>query len=232
METKFQTSFIPKKPFLPEQQSVRVHGAGASVFMIIGIIVFIASVAGAVLTFVGKDYLISTQEQLKLDLKKKESQFDKKTIADLEKASVKISVAKDLLNSHSAVSEVFSIISGLTIEGVYFKGMELSSQSDPNNTGSKSYKINMKGLANSYSSVAWQSDVFGRSDRYGTNKIIKDPVLSNLSVDEQGNVSFDFSANISESDISYSKILDDTLRKEGLLIEDDNSTATSTSNNK
>jgi hypothetical protein len=110
--------------------------------------------------------------------------------------------------------------------------MELSSQSDPNNTGSKSYKINMKGLANSYSSVAWQSDVFGRSDRYGTNKIIKDPVLSNLSVDEQGNVSFDFSANISESDISYSKILDDTLRKEGLLIEDDNSTATSTSNNK
>ena len=222
---------------MPEQQSMRARGAGASIFMIIGVIVFVASVAGAVLSFVGKDFLISSQDKLKLDLKERENHFDKVTISKLEKASVKIGLAKELLDKHSAVSEVFNIIAGLTIEGVYFKGMELVATDDPMNSNGKLYKINMKGLANSYSSVAWQSDVFGRSSRYGTNKTLIDPVLSNLSVDDQGNVSFDFTANISQSDISYSKVLDSTLRANGLITDEntDNTvdvTATSTPNNK
>ena len=46
METKFQTSFIPKAPLLSDQK-VRRRGAGTSVFMAIAVIIFLASIGGA-----------------------------------------------------------------------------------------------------------------------------------------------------------------------------------------
>ena len=222
MDTKFQTSFIPRKPLMPDQ-GVRVRnnsgGGGTSIFMMIGILAFLVSIGGAVFVFVAKGSLMSSQDQMIIDLKEKQRQFDTSEIEAIKKANTKIDIAKEILGKHVTIAEIFNIIAGLTIEGVYFQNLEIST-GDSSSGGDGTYKVSMKGLANSYSSVAWQSDVFGRSEKYGTNKVIKNPILSNIIVDEDDNVSFDFSADISQTDISYEKVLNDTLKSEGLIIED------------
>ena len=214
METNFQTSFIPKRPLIP-QVNIRPK-SGASILIVIAVFIFIISVGGAGFTFVAKSILLKNQEQDKIDLADNESRFNVPLIEELKKANIKIDLAKELLKNHIVVSEVFNMISGLTVEGVRFTSFDFSAPDALNQAG-KSFRINMKGVANTFSSVAFQSDVFGRSQKYVTNKVIKNPVLSDLTVDTNGNVSFNFSAEVVGSDISYEKILEDSLRLEGIL---------------
>lgn len=218
METKFQTSFIPKKPILA-QESVH-NSASTSIFMVIGLLLFLASIGAAGLTFVGKAYLLKAQEQAKKDLTSAEKRFNLPLIESIKKANLKIDAATKLVKNHIAVSEVLKIVGGLTAEKVRFTSFDFSAggsdgvavgQENSNGQSQSTYKIRMKGVTDTFNSVAWQSDVFGDSKKYGTNKVLKNPVLSDLSVDAAGNVTFNFSADISASDILYEKALADEL---------------------
>ncbi len=200
METNFQTSFIPKKPLLAHEG--HTAKSGASLFMAIATFIFILSIAGAGVTFAAKVVLLKSQEKLKIDLAENEKRFNVPLITLLTRANAKIDLANQLTKNHIAVSEIFNIISRLTIDGVKFSSFEFLATD-------KSYRIKMKGIANSFNSVAFQSDVFGSSQKYGTNKVIKNPVLSDLSVDPNGNVLFNFSAELAQPDISYEKTLAD-----------------------
>lgn len=209
MDTKFQTSFIPKKPILMDQKVVH-HGGTTSIFMFISVLVFIFSIAGAVFSLIWKDVLIKQQTQYAIDLKKAESRFDIATIEKLKKASVKIETATQLLKNHLAVSEIFNIISLLTADGIRFTSFEFSPSTvsnDPNNTeASNGIKISMKGVGSSFSAIAWQSDVFGKSAKFGTNKVVKNPILTDLQLDPlTGNVAFSFTAEINPEDLNYEK---------------------------
>ncbi len=202
METKFQTSFIPKKPLMA-QETARVH-APTSIFMVIGVF------GAAAFMFVAKDFLLKAQEKAKTDLADNEKRFDLPLIEELKKANTKIDVATQLLRNHAAVSEAFRILSALTAEKVRFTSFELlapDSNPIPNMPSSGNYKIRMKGVADSFNTIAFQSDVFSRSQKYGTNKIIKNPVLSDLVVTEGGAVAFFFSTELVPPDLSYAKTL-------------------------
>ena len=205
MESKFQTSFIPKKPLIP-QEGIRVH-SHTSVLMIFATIVFVASLAGAAFVFLGKNVLMKSQQNLKRDLVENEKRFNVPLIEELKTANTKIDLANQLLASHMAVSELFKIIGGLTTQEVRFSDFEFSAPETA--SVGKSFKFSMKGIANSFSTVAFQSDVFGSSEKYGTNKIIKNPILSDISVDPKGNILFNFSAEIDLDNISYAKSIDE-----------------------
>ncbi len=221
METKFQTSFIPKKPLVAEA-SVHTHGS-TSILMIIGTLLFIVSLVLAGLTFVGKTLLLKVQDQSKINLAENEKRFNLPLIEDLKKANLKIDLAGQLLKNHIAVSEALAIVGGLTVDRVRFSSFEFSSGVDTpasaaapsSQTSGPVFKIKMKGIADTFNSVAWQSDVFGRSQKYGTNKVLKNPILSDLSVDASGSVNFNFAADIVPADISYEKVLAATLQAEG-----------------
>lgn len=211
MDTKFQTSFIPKKPILMDQK-VTHHSGSTSIFMFVSVLIFIFSMAGAVFSVIWKDVQTKQQTQYANDLKKAEARFDIATIEKLKNASVKIETANELLKNHLAVSEIFNIISLLTADGIRFTSFEFSPPSksnDPNATDSSGgAKISMKGIGSSFSAIAWQSDVFGKSAKFGTNKVIKNPILTDLQLDPTtGNVAFSFTASINPSDLSYEKIL-------------------------
>jgi hypothetical protein len=213
METKFQTSFIPKKPLVTDTTVHSSHGSGTSVLMIIAVLLFIASIAGAAFTFVWKNVLIKSQENYKVQLADSEKRFNTSLIEDLKRANTKIDLGKQLLNNHLAVSEIFSIISKLTIAGVRFSSFDFTSPTKD----SDGIKVTMKGVGNSFSAIAFQSDVFGQSQKYGLNKVLKNPVLSDLALDVNGNVGFTFTATVNPIDLSYSKILDSTLEAEGVV---------------
>lgn len=187
--------------------------------MLIGILVFGASLAGAVFTFLAQGYSLKVQEQYKIDLAENEKRFNIPLIEELKRANTKIDLAQQLLKNHLAVSEALTIVAALTAEKVRFTDFEFTAPDNLGKVGAAPgvYKIRMKGSADSFNSIAFQSDVFGRSEKYGTNKVLKNPILSDLAVDEDGNVKFNFTAELSLPDISYEKVLGATLESEGLI---------------
>lgn len=184
-------------------QKVTKHSGGGSVFMFISVILFLASVAGAGFTFVWKDILLKQQGNYKMELKKAEARFDVDLISKLKKVNTKLDLSSRLLKKHLAISEIFAILNSLTADGIRFNSFEFTAPESDNDL----LKISLKGVGNSFSAIAWQSDVFGQSTKFGKNKVVKNPILTDLVLDDKGNVAFTFTASLDPSDVSYEKVL-------------------------
>jgi len=204
MEPKFQTSFIPKKPLTVSASGPARHSI--SVFLTISIIIFIISLGAAGFAYAWENILNSEQNQYKDTLAKDQDQFNTNLINTLTKANTKIDIAESLIANHLAVSEIFNIIGQLTIASVQWKSFTFSAPASSGSSAagtSKDTTISMQGETDSYYSVAYQSDVFGQSSELGANQVIKNPVLSNLSVGSNGKVGFSFTAAVNPAELSY-----------------------------
>jgi len=201
METRFQTSFIPKKPAASTIGGVSApkHKHGASIFMTISTVLFILSLASAGALYAWKQYLSSAQDSYKQTLSTREQQFNIDLIEQLKGENVKIDMAEQLIRNHMALSQIFDIIGRLTIENVRFMSMDVTAPS----AGSDGVKVSMQGYGTSLSAVAFQSDVLNQLDQYGLRKIVKNPILSNPSIGTGNTVSFGFSATIDPASLSY-----------------------------
>jgi hypothetical protein len=205
MEPKFQTSFIPKKQAFPTIGSVggasmqrpKIHVT--SLFMTLAVIVFIASAGALVGAYFWKSYNISAGLKYKADLATMEQQFDMNTIENLKQVNVQIDSAKSLLKNHIAMSRIFAILQKMTIEKVRFLSMDFKgSEANSNNMS-----ISMNGYGTNLAAVAYQSDVLGKLSEIGLSKIVKNPIMSDPTLDGNGSVSFGFSADIDSSSMSY-----------------------------
>lgn len=216
METKFQTSFIPKKPLLPVGggASMGISGAMApqrkprksnSLFLDLAVLVFIISLAAGGGAYGWKSVSLSRQGTLQDQLAERQKQFNPDLIEELKRVNVKIDAGNQILRSHLALSNIFDIIGRLTIDRVRFTGLDLTAPED----GSGDIKISMRGYGAGLSAVAYQSDVLGQLEQYGLRKIVKNPIISNPSLGENGLVSFDFSASIDPMSLNYATGLTD-----------------------
>lgn len=204
METKFQTSFIPKKPLAVSNSGQARHSI--SVLLTISIIIFIISLGAAGFAYAWENILNSEQNKYKDTLAKDQDQFKTDLINTLTKANSKIDIAESLITKHLAASEIFGIIGQLTIASVQWKSFTFSAPATSGASAggtSNDITVSMQGETDSYYSVAYQSDVFGQSSKLGANQVIKNPVLSNLSVGSNGKVDFSFTASVDLSKLSY-----------------------------
>jgi hypothetical protein len=201
METRFQTSFIPKKPTASAIGGVSApkHAHGASIFMTIATVLFILSLVAAGAVYAWDRYLQSAQNAYKVTLSTREQQFNIDLIEQLKGEKVKIDLARQLLNNHLALSQIFGIIGSLTAENVRFMSMDLTA----GKASSDGIKVDLEGYGTSFAAVAFQSDVLNQLDQYGLRNVVKNPVLSNPTVGSNNAVSFGFSATIDPSGLSY-----------------------------
>ncbi len=200
METKFQTSFIPKKPITPVVgQHTPQHRQHTSVFMAFAVILFLASLGGIGGAYAWKQLLLTNQQNYKKELAQREEQFDIDNIEYLNQVNIKIDTAKQLLNKHLATSQIFEVISRMTSENIRFLDLDLTT---PQIAGEE-IEITMKGYGTSWTAVAWQSDVLGQLERYGLRKVIKNPILANPALQTGGFVNFSFSAVVDPQALSY-----------------------------
>jgi hypothetical protein len=209
METKFQTSFIPKKPvtfvggagtnFVPKQRPRPT----INIFFNIGLLLFIVSICTAGGVYIWKNMMNSSQENLKQQLVNRQKQFNPDLIEELKRINVKIDLANKIMSNHLALSNVFGIISQMTSERVRFNNLDLSAPGSQGND----IKISMGGVGADLSAVAFQSDVLGQLDQYGLRKIVKDPILSDPTLETTGLVSFSLSASIDPTTLSYASSL-------------------------
>ncbi|MFA6404838.1 MAG: hypothetical protein WCW03_02455 [Candidatus Paceibacterota bacterium] len=208
METKFQTSFIPRKP-LPSIGGVGANaGVGLaphrprhsnSVFFNLALLLFIISLGAGGGMLALKSMTLSSQEGLKTQLSERRKQFNPDLIEELKRINVKIDNSKQVVENHLILSNIFDVIGRLTIEKVRFTNMDLSVDREHSND----IKVSLNGYGTSLAAVAFQSDVLNQLQEYGLRKIVKNPMISNPTLDTTGNVNFGFSASIDPTSLRY-----------------------------
>lgn len=195
METKFQTSFIPRKPLVPNSAATPPaqgdHANGLLVF--IGMVIFGLSVASGIVVFGWQKLEKSNIEKNKTQLETNRKQFGS-DIEFLKRFNTKINLTKQLVENHIAASEVFTIISEMVVDNIRFSEFEFALPTDPLKD---KIQLKMKGEAASLAALAYQSDVINESVK------LVDANLSELMIGDKGVVGFGFSATIPVDKIYY-----------------------------
>lgn len=192
---QLQTSFIPKKAPIPVSPSSGTSGRGINVLSVLALFIFFAVIGLAVFVFFYKSHLIQTIAGLDASLVQAKKSFDPEFIAEASRLNARIEGARQLLNTHRALSPLFDILEKKTLAQVRFQDFNF------NALGEREITIAMTGQAKSFNAVALQSDVFG------TEPSFKDPVFSNFALNEQGDVIFNFKTVIDSKLLLYRETL-------------------------
>lgn len=192
MDPQVQASFIPKKPL---DTSVRTRGVGVGLFFLLSLVLFIASLVSAGAAFAYTQYLHTAVVSKSESLERAEGAYDPGVIQDLIRMDARINSADKLLNKHVSASTLFAFISTQTLEQVAWSSFEYSLQTDGSAT------ISMSGLADTFSSVALQSD------QLGGNKLLKDVIFSGIGASTGGGISFGVKATVDPSVLLYTNSL-------------------------
>jgi hypothetical protein len=192
MDTKFQTSFIPKKPLVPTlgpKSSKHV-----SFISIIIVFIFLLSLLAAGGVFLYKQFLKSSITQMETKLAAAEAALDPALINEWVRLDKRIESGKELLNVHLALSSFFTLLQEMTLTTVRFKNFSYIVA-----PGQK-IAITMDGEADSFAAVALQSDEFAKQAKYMSNQL-----FSNINLDPTGTIIFRFTATIDPQLILYKK---------------------------
>ncbi|KKT44864.1 MAG: hypothetical protein UW34_C0007G0008 [Parcubacteria group bacterium GW2011_GWA2_44_15] len=192
MDTKFQTSFIPKQALTKGVSHTRPESI--SVFLLISIIVFILSLSALGGLYAYKKVLVNRINEMNNRLVQAKNSFEPDFIEKLSRLNKRIESANIIVASHTALTPIFSLLENITLATVKFDTFTYEFKDN----GASS--LFMTGQAKNFSSVALQSDIFGYE------KYIKNPVFSDLNPDQSGNIVFKFSSTVDPALISYKNI--------------------------
>lgn len=194
MQADFQpSSFIPKKTI----QNPTLSAGGAvskgriNAFMLVAGIVFTMTLLGSMGVFLYERYLVSNLASQKESLERARDAFEPRLIEELAKVDTRLDVAGSLLDGHVTISPFFELLGRLTLKTVRFEEFEFTRGVDG------LVEVRMKGVAESYRSIALQSELFGDDEN------IQSPVFSDFKLDELGNVQFSVILSVSNDFLRY-----------------------------
>ena len=194
MEPNFQTSFIPKKPIVKER-AVAARPVGilllASIF-----ILFVVLLATGGLYFY-KGVVAKNIADMENTLVLAKNRFEPSKITELQTLDKRLRASTEILSKHITVTPVFTALNDLTMKTVRYTKFSYDLGTDKNST----VNIKISGQAIGYRSIALQSDLLG------TNKSFIDPVFSNLTLDNSGNVLFDLEFSVDPDFVNYKQAL-------------------------
>lgn len=193
MENKFQTSFIPKRS-LDDVGRVKVK-TPHNLFSIIAYVLIIISLLGAGGVFAYTYFINSKIKVTKEKVIAKEKQFDYNAIEDIVRVDKQLKAGGTLLNNHTAVSKLFTVLQDSTLKNLRFTSFDFTYLS-PNKV-----VLSMKGQARTFGAVVRQAELFASAS--STKQYFKDPLFSDLNLDEKGNVMFSFITTIDPRLIIY-----------------------------
>lgn len=187
MDPQVGGSFIPKQPVVPTGRA-----GGGGLFLLIGLFVFIASLAAAGAVFAYQGYLNASIASKDESLKRTEDAFEPDVIETLVRTDRRIKELRGLLERHAAPTAVFALLGDLTLQSVRYNDFDYESSAE-------GAQMRLSGVADSFSSVALQSDQFGAS------KYLSGVVFSDITINEAGRVDFTVEANVHPSLVAYGK---------------------------
>jgi hypothetical protein len=194
MEPNFQTSFIPKKPMVAERA---VSRRSVGIFAVISIFILFTVLLVSLALFFYKGVLTKNIADMLNQLNVAKNRFEPSKITELQVLDKRLQASTEILGKHIAVTPIFQALADITMKTVRFTNFsyDLGTDKDAKVT------IKMNGLAVGYRSVALQSDLFAQ------NKNFINPVFSNLTLDDKGNVIFDLEFSVDPSFVNYKQML-------------------------
>lgn len=189
MEQNFQTSFIPKKPIISESTTIKKPVGPLviiSIFLLFAVLIF----AGGLYFY--KEATAKKIEKMQKDLGLAQSSFEPAKITELQVLDKRLRAANEILNNHMMITPVFEALEAMTLKTVRFTDFDYSIDAE-----TAQIKVAMSGEAKGYRYVALQSDIFAK------NKNFIDPVFSNLTLDQAGNVLFDLEFSVDPAFVNY-----------------------------
>ena len=190
MESRFQTSFIPKKPMVNEpSRKVRV----VNLFALLGTLIFLITAAGAAGIFFYGTYLEKSIASSKVTIDSEKSALDPELVKQIVRLDNRIKTARKLIDNHLATSHFFDQIAGVTLPSVRFKSFKFSF------LGKDKVTVSMAGQATGFTAIALQSDVLNNANFFTS------PIISGLNLEGGGTVSFDFSAGVDSAALFFKK---------------------------
>jgi len=192
MENQFTTTFIPKKPMVPDAESEsapvsRPVGLLSSISMII----FFITVAVAIGVYLWEQYEMKNVAVLAQSVTTVEKEFEPQLITQLQSLDKQLRNANILLTNHTVGSPVFDLLESSTLKQVQF-GKFSYTVDDTNGV-----TVKMSGIADGYQTIAQQSDVLGAST------FLKNVIFSNFFLTPQGKVSFDLSFGVTPDFLNF-----------------------------
>jgi len=196
MEQNFQTSFIPKKPIMTEEQSTPSKKP-IGFLTLISIFIFLAIALASVGLYLYKGMLQKNITDMGINLALAKERFEPSKINQLQVLGKRLESSNTLLSKHIAISPIFDTLQKLTIKTIRYTKFSYTFGNE------KDSRINVKmsGQAIGYRSIALQSDLLTK------DKNIINPAFSNLSLDDSGNVIFDLEFSVDPSFVDYKQML-------------------------
>jgi len=118
-----KSSFIPKKEI--KRNAEKRSGSGISIFLLISLVIFLATVIGGI----GMSFWKTTLEKENIKktkiLDEKSERYGIGTFTEFLRINKKIHVAETLLNSHYAVYPIFEYLNKATIRDIVYTKMTL-----------------------------------------------------------------------------------------------------------
>ncbi len=203
MEPTIPTSFIPKRPIESSTVPER-HSSGGSVGLL-SLLAFVI-VVGTVVAFVGvyfyQQQLNSQKEKLEESIAQARDGIGTDFVYDMKRLDARITGVKDIIKNHIVVTPIFDALQDSTLRSVQYRDFSYTIKTDTV-TKVAVLDVSLSGTAKNYSTIALQSDAFS------SNPLIKNPVFSNLTVDDKTRaVNFKLGFSVNVEDLSYQKFVD------------------------
>lgn len=194
MDADFRTTFIPKKPMIPQAAPSQTPvSRPAGILFVISVIIFIVSlgIAGAVYGY--KTYLKNEVADLAVQLERVQKTLDPNTIKEFTVMDKRLRNSETLLNQHYVMYPLFEVLRTTTLPTVRYTKLDLAYNE------STDLVATLSGESDGYRSIALQSQALAQ------NADLKNTIFSNFVVTPKGRVSFDVSFSIPKGDLSFEK---------------------------
>jgi len=126
-----------------------------------------------------------------------QNNFEPSEITQLQLLDKRLQAATGILSNHIAITPIFNVLEQVTMHSIRFTNFNYDSGLDL----AGNIDIKMSGVAIDYRSLALQSDLLSQ------NKNFINPVFSNLTLDNSGNVLFDLEFSVPPSFFNYKQSL-------------------------
>lgn len=195
MEPKFQTSFIPKKTVDDDSRNRSVVYTDTNIFTLAATIVFIATALMYGGLYFYKNMLIKQVAEADSQLVEARTAIQPEKIQEIIDNDSRIKNSEKILDRHLATSKLMIFLSDSAIKKIRFS--ELMYQ---NKDGIASIAIDSE--VQTYNSFAYQQEVLVK------NEFITNPYFDDISLSDNGNITFKFTGRIDPSLVSYKKALE------------------------
>jgi hypothetical protein len=192
MDKDFQTSFIPKKPMIEKRANA---SQPMGLFSIVALFVLFSVLILTGGFYFYKGTLAKDLEKKKNDLALSKGRFEEAKISELQLLGKRLKASNDVLSKHISVSPIFSALQAITMKSVRYTKFDYTREE-----ANGKFLVKLSGQSTGYRSIALQSDLFTEKAKY-----FIDPVFSNLTLDDKGNVNFELTFYVDPNLVNYKK---------------------------